>query len=310
MAGFNEKQLADAEASLPWYMQGKKALTIPFRVDGKPVFVDFSYMIPMANLPETFGAESNFFDWIQVDPFKSHPLLNLGTAIATGTDPFSGREVEPNFTERQLGITMQPGQLRKVVGIAEHAARLLLPPLAPPGQAGVNLLELARGQKNAFTGQELEQGIARTLASNLLGLRSYQGDINSQLQNAKREDAKLDERMGVWWNRWKDSAVNGDPAGMAKAVAEVKALRMLRGDDEAAASKYIANGIKEREPGKFRSLSTREIQATLDRAERLGGQSPADSAMRAELMARLQERTHRTRSKPKAKKAKEKVSGK
>jgi hypothetical protein len=312
MAGFDEKQLADAEASLPWYMQGKKALTMPFRVDGKPVFVDFSYMIPMANLPESFSAESSFFDWIQIDPWKSNPLLGIGTAIATGRDSFTDRPIEPTFTDRFIG-TVDPalagGQVRKIVGLAEYTARQLLPPLAPPGFAGVNMLELLTGKKNGFTGQELEQGVARTVASNFLGLRSYQGGVNSQLQNAKREDAKLDERMSVWWGKWKDAAANGDAAGMHKAISEVSALRKLRGDDEAAVGKYIAQGIKEREPGKFRGLSTRELQTTLDRANRLGGLSDEDKAIRAELMARLQERANRGRGKKKTpkKKAEEKV---
>jgi hypothetical protein len=300
MAGFDEKQLQDAEASLPWYMQGKKALTVPFRIDGKPVFVDFSYMIPMANLPETTAAEKSFFDMMQLNPFATNPVLGFGAAVATGIDPFTKREVEPTFTERQLGVTIDPatggGHLRKAVGLAEYAARALLPPIAPPGSAGVNLLELAQGKRHGFTGQELEQGIARTLASNLLGLRSYQGDLNSQLLNAKREERQLDSRMTVWWDKWKDSAANGDVVGMDKAIREIAELRKLRGDDEKALSKYIASGIKQREPGKFRSLSTREIKETLARANRLGGLSDDDKAMRAELMARLQERTHRTRS--------------
>ena len=296
IAGFDERQLAEAEQSLPWHMQGKKSLVMPMRVDGKPVFVDFSYMIPMANLPETVTAESSFFDMLQINPFKSNPLLAFGSAAATGLDPFTKRPIEPAFTERQLGVAVDPstagGQLRKAVGLAEYAARQLLPPLAPPGSAGVNLLEFARGQKHGFTGQELETGIARTIGSNFFGFRSYQGDMDSQLLNAKHEDAKLDERTSVWWSRWKESAANGDAVGMERALGEVASLRRLRGDDDASASKYIVNGIKQREPGKFRGLSTREIQETLERAQRLGGLSDSDKQMRSELMARLQERAH------------------
>jgi hypothetical protein len=303
MAGFTPQEIDEAKKALPHYMQGKKTMVWPWRVDGKPVFLDMSYMIPMANISESAAAEGTFFDLLQIDPF-TNPMLSMAAAAKTGVDPFSGQPIEPRFAERQLGIQMEPGRLRKTVGLIEHGAKLMLPPLVPPGYSGVNLMEWARGTRHPISGQELEQGAARTLAANVGGLRLYEADVQSQLLNLKRDERLLEERSASWWDKWRFAAANGDANTMATAVRELEAIRLEQGHTPEEAAKYIQKGIETREPGKYRTLTTKQLKEVVKRSEAIGYTDPQDRAALGEIMARLQERNTRSRSKkpPKEKK--------
>lgn len=292
MAGFSPDEVRQAEEAMPYFMEGKKTLVWPFRVNGKPVFLDMSYMIPMANIVEAEQADATFFDFLQIDPF-TNPILSTAAAAATGVDPFSKQEVAPRVLERQFGVTVEQPVARKAVGLAEHMLKLMLPPLVPPGYSGVNLLEWARGERHPITGEELEEGALRTLGANLAGIRLYEADVNSQLLNVKREETVRNERSSMWWERWRHAAANGDASTMRKAIDEIRALRAARGDSLEDIDKYIRQGIVRREPGRFRTLSTRQIEETLRRSERLGYRSEDDKAMMGELMSRLQERSSR-----------------
>jgi hypothetical protein len=291
IAGFSEEELAKAKESMPWFMHGKKTLTLPFRVDGKPVMLDMSYMIPLANMSEAAESEAGFFDVVGLDPF-TNPFLSAGSVASTGIDPFTKKEVEPQFTERQLGIPLEPGsRTRRAVGLAEHSLKLLLPPLVPPGYAGVNLMELARGQAHPMSGAQLEEGVLRTVASNLAGLRVYEADVNSQALNVRREEQQLQKRVDGWWDKWRWGSANGDTALMKKAVDELAALRSMRGDSPEDALAYIEAGIKERAPGEFRTMTTRQMEEIVKRSQSLGYTDANDKKMLGALMARYQERT-------------------
>lgn len=58
---------------------------------------------------------------------------------------------------------------------------------------------------------------------------------------------------------------------------EVRALRHLRGDDLSAINKHLEQGIKRREPGKYRGVSTRHLEEVLERSKRLGYRDEGNS---------------------------------
>jgi hypothetical protein len=291
MAGFTTDQLEAAQRSLPDYTAGKKMLMVPFRVNGKPAFMDFSYIIPMAQLGDAETADTSFFNVSGLDPF-GNPALSALAVAATGMDPFTKREAEPRFVEQQLGVAVEGPRLRPAVGLAEHMARMMLPPLVPPGYAGVNLVEMMRGQRHPITGAELEQGVVKTVAANVAGLRLYQADTAAQLGNVKRTERVVDEEIGRWWERWQRAHVNGDAADMRESFTRIRALRSTQGYTPKQNRDYFAQAMKSREPGKFRTVTTRDLEATIQRTRQipLEYQSPEDRRMLGELMARYQER--------------------
>lgn len=288
MAGFSPEQLEEAQKALPSYTQGKKMVMLPLNVDGQPRFVDMSYLIPMANIVEAEEIGHSFFSNLPIDP-TANPLLSVGVAAGAGIDPFSGRKTDPTFTERQLGVAVTGQGARRVVGLAEHMARTMLPPLVPPGYAGVNLLELARGQRHPKTGEKLEDGVFRTIMANLAGIRTYAPDVESQVLNLKREARDVQVRMTQAWKRWEGARANGKVAVMEKEKARIIGLRAEGGHEDA--EKYFAKSIKRRQV--FASLSTKQLKSALERAESLGALSPRDERMRGELLARLQARSNR-----------------
>ncbi len=290
MAGFSPEQLADAEAALPHYMKNKKALMLPFNVDGQPRFVDFSYLIPLANIVEVEQAGDTFLAGSPIDP-TSNPFLNLATAAATNVDPFSGRELQPQFTERQLGVPVTGQRARTLVGLGEHMARMMLPPIVPPGYAGVNLLEMARGQKHPKTQENLEDGVLRTILANLGGVRMYAPDVESQVLNMKHAQRERQGRMTQAWRRWEHARANGNVTSMAEERDRILAIREAGGFDDA--EDYFGKSVKRRQP--FASLSTRQLEEAIKKAEALGELSPRDERLRAELMARYQARGNRKR---------------
>lgn len=290
MAGFAPDQIEEAKQSLPKYMQGKKTLLLPFNIDGQPHFLDLSYVIPMGSLSEVESTEKAFFNAI-LDP-TTNPVANIAAASATGKDPFSGREIAPNFTERQLGIPVTGPRTRRLLGLGEHMMQTLLPPWAPPGYAGVNILEAVRGQVNPATGEPLEDGVFRTVAGNLLGMRTYAPDVESQVKNVQQEQRELGEKISQAWKRWEFARANGKLQAMEDERQRIILLKAREGHDDPAG--YFATSVKSREP--FAQLSTKQLQKILDRAEKLGALSPRDERIRAELVSRFQSR------KPKPKK--------
>jgi hypothetical protein len=295
--GFDEQTIEDAQNSMAGYNQTKKMLLAGRTGDGKPMFLDLSYIIPMGNIAEAGDVESNFFDRIQMDPFSSNPFFSIAYALKSGKDPFSGRDIEPRLMEREMGLDWIParGPGRRALGMVEHAVGVAMPPLVPPGYAGMNLYEWARGEKHPVSGEALEDGILRTVGANVFGIRMYESDTQQQLLNAKREDRVIQEELGVQWNRYKWAHVNGRSELMESSLAEIRALQRRAGKDETGVEKYIAQGIKRREPGKWRGISTKKMQETLRRSRGLH-HSPEDLRMQSELVARLQERTARTKA--------------
>lgn len=284
MAGFSPEQIEEAEKTLPDYMQGKKTLVLPFRVDGQAQFLDLSYLIPMGNIVET-ESEEQFFLTSIVNP-TTNPAINMASAMATGKDAFTGREVAPNFTERQLGIPVEGPRMRKAVGLVEHAATLMVPPLAPPGYAGVNLLEMVRGQKNPQTGEALEPP-GKAIAANLFGMRAYSPDVEAQIKNVKEEQRRIGERVSQSWDRWKWAYEHGDVDAMQKEQQRIIALKVLEGHDDPDG--YFQQGLERRE-NRFTEYSTKQIEEILERSSQLGGRTEKDNRLIGEFMARLSER--------------------
>jgi len=288
MAGFSPEQVEEAQKALPSFMQGKKTLLLPFNVDGQPRFLDLSYVIPMGSLSEVDTTERVFFNAI-LDP-STNPALNIASAMSTGKDPFSGREIEPNFTERQLGIPVTGERTRRLLGLGEHMLQTLLPPWAPPGYAGVNMLEAIRGQINPKTGEPLEDGVFRTVLANLGGLRTYAPDVESQIKNVQEEQRRVGEQVSQAWKRWEFARANGKLGDMEAERERIITLKTREGHDDPAG--YFAESMKGREL--FSSLSTRQLEEVLRRAEKLGALSPRDERIRTELMARYQSRKAKT----------------
>jgi hypothetical protein len=287
MAGFNPREIAEAKEGLPHHMQGKKMLLFPFNVDGQARFIDASYLVPMANIVETQDTEKMFFN--EVMDFTTNPFINVVATAATGRDPFSGREVEPRFTERQAGIPVTGKQTRKIVGLAEHMTQMMLPPLAPPGYAGLNILEMLRGQKNPATQEDLENGVYRTILANVFGVRMHAPDVESQVLNLKKVQRDLGKRMTWSWKRWEWARAQGKLDVMEKEKQRIKLLRRAMG--HADEDDYFAGSIKRRDT--FSNLSTKQLKAALDRAYAMGNLTPKDERMRAELIARLNSRTNK-----------------
>jgi hypothetical protein len=287
-AGMSQEELAEIHSKMPDFQQGKQMMLLPFKIDGKSHFFDLSYLIPLAgNMGELQTNEKSFFINELYDA-TTNPLIGGAAILATGTNPFSGREVEPRFVERQLGIGIDSPQARRMVGLAEWATQTMLPPLAPPGFAGVNLLEAVRGQVDPFTTQELEPNVARTVAANIFGMRSYEATLPSQVHNIRREETRLQERRNTAWKRWEFAKANGDIDGMESEKANILAVTEKLSPGEA--SDYWAKGIVEREPGKFRRLTTKQLKEALSRSRGLE-LTPEELEMRGELYMRLEERS-------------------
>ncbi|MHC4699002.1 MAG: hypothetical protein ACYTFQ_00345 [Planctomycetota bacterium] len=296
IAGFDTADLEAAKMALPEYAQHKKMVVLPFRVDGKPTFLDLSYMLPMGNISESAEHEASFFDRIHMDPFSANPFLSAAYAAKTGKDPFSGQPIEPRFLEQQLQVDVPAkGIGRQALGMAEHMMKMALPPLIPPGYAGMNLYELARGHKHPTSGADLEEGLLRTIAANAFGFRTYEADVEAQLLNVSREARRSTKEIGVQWRRWQFGHANGRPGMMEKSLREIRLLRQKMGDSPEEADKYVLASMKRREKGKWRGVSSRKMMEVLRRSEGVTSKTPEDLRMMSELVARLEERNISTR---------------
>lgn len=282
MAGYTPEQIEEAKAALPEYQQGKKSLVLPFKVGGEPAIVDMSYVIPLANLEGGGSAEKSFFR--EAIDVSTNPLLNIGIAAIAGKDSFSGRDIEPRFTERQLGIPVPEGA-RHLVGLAEHMAAMFLPPWAPVGYAGTNLLEAVRGQNSPSTGEPLEDGVFRTIMSNLASVRLMQPNVEGQVLNVRREQGRANQAQAHAWDRWEFARANGDEEGMAAEQQRIIGARVEAGYSEGAASKYFQESAEKRGP--LSNLSKKQLLEIQRRAERIGPLSDPDEGIRKELGARL-----------------------
>lgn len=300
MSGIDGDALAAAKEGLPDYMNNKQLLMLPFPSatrDGKPMFLDLSYLIPMANMVEGTQADSSFFG--EVLSLSANPFVSITAGGLTGTDPFSGRPVEPRFTERQLGIPVpQPdsksfaGQAvsgRRLVGLVEHIATVALPPLVPPGYVGTNLLEYARGQRHPESGELLEEGFFRTLGANFAGMRAYGPTAETQIQNVRRQAQRMGERVSQAWDRWEFAAANGDTGAMQKELDRILALKNAEGHDDPLG--YVQKGLRSHAPGAFSNLSTKQLEAVLKRVRTIGELSERDRRILGELMVRYQSRS-------------------
>ena len=283
IAGFSPEQIEEAKKALPEYTEGKKMTLLPFNVDGQPMFIDTSYLIPLGNLGEAQQSDQSFFG-TALD-MTANPILGAGVALAANQDPFTGRELAPRFTERQFGVPVANPTMRRMVGLAEHMAAMMLPPLAPPGYAGVNLMEYVRGQVNPATGEPLEDGVVRTIAGNLFGFRGYQADVESQVLNVRAEQRRSNESISQAWQRWDFARYNGDPEAMEVETQRILELKMGQGFTQSEARDYVAQQAESREP--FNNISRRQMREIMRRSGRLGRLSPEQEGLRQRLQQRL-----------------------
>jgi hypothetical protein len=259
------EDLDTARGALPEYMNNKKLVAMPFRVGGKPHFLDLSYMIPLANLSE-IAEPGGFIDAFPIDP-SANPLFSFGSAALTGVDPFSGRPIEPRMTADV--VTTQNENVRKAVGLGEHMMKTMLPPLAG-GYAFENLYEAARGTRSPVTGEELEPSMTRTILANVAGLRTYSPDVNSQINNVRREQSRQTEAISQAWRRWERARANADEVGMEKARQDIIARKTDAGVDGRA---YFDKNMKNHIPGSRRKikrgLSRKNLEEVLERRGKL-----------------------------------------
>lgn len=298
MAGFSEEDLENAKSGLPGYMNNKKLLALPFNMDGKPMFIDLSYVIPLANLVEAERGERLFFN--ELYDVTSNPAIALGTAAATGIEPFGRRPVEPRFTERQLGISVDNPTARQAIGLAEYAISTLSPPLAPWGYAGTNLLEAVRGQRSPQTGSELEPSIVRTVLANVAGLRTYEANVSSQVANVQREQMKRNERTSREWDRYEWAHANGDVSAMEESRKRLVSMKLEDGSPSEEAESWFARGLDRHKPGTSANLSTKQIEEVLARSAKIGSLSEDEKRLQSELLLRYHKRTSSGRKPKKA----------
>lgn len=273
--GLRPEEIQSAKESLPWYAQGKKMLMLPWRdKENKLHFLDLSYIIPMADFgSEAQMAENRLFGVAPIgvatlgDP-TSNPLLNIVAAGATGEDPFSGRPIEPRFSEDYLGLRTEDPGTRKFIGLAEHVAGLLLPPAIPPGYVGINMIEMLTGRKSGVTGEELEAEAGRTIAANLAGLRTYEPTVKAQLSNIRREQRLAGDELTHAWDRWEAAMANGDFTAAEREREWIieQRNRLGRGDG----TSYFFENFKRHVPGRYGNVSRRDIRNVILRSSRFG----------------------------------------
>jgi hypothetical protein len=306
--GMSSDEVEAAKANVPYYVKGRKMAMWPAMIDGKPEFLDMSYLIPLANIADIERDQNQFFGTALgsagLNP-TSNPFWSMIQTAATGQDAFKNAPVEPQFTERQLGIPVEGELARTTVGLAEHAARTFLPPLVPPGFAGNNLLEWARGQKHPQTGAPLEDGMWRTLSTNLAGMRLYEADANSAMLNVGNQERVSNERVSDWWKRWAWAQANGDGAAAAEAEDNLREMKVAEGKTRAEAEKYVHDGVEQRMPGDYKNYSKTRIQKAMQsldtlRAGGMLGSDPEDvkqvTALQTRMRQQRRKRTSRARS--------------
>jgi len=183
----------------------------------------------------------------------------------TGVSPFTGRPIEPRFMEEQMGIYLDGAGERRFFGLSEHVARTLLPPLIPPAYAGVNVMEALRQTKSGYTNRPLEENIARTMAMNLLGMRTYEPTVAAQLINVKHEQRLTSEATTHAWDQFEMGVANGNLAQAEAARARIIALK----DNQLGPGKgqeWFEENVDSHQPGGYSNVSAREIEEIAKRS--------------------------------------------
>ena len=286
MNGYSAEEIDAAQQTLPEYQQNKKNLLLPFKVNGKPSFLDMSYLVPMANIVEMEQSHNAMFEI--VDPTQN-PFLSALVGASTGVDPFSQRKIEPRFTEQQLGITIESPGARKLVGMGEHLAAMFTPPLSPNNYAGTNLLELARGQKDPRTGQPLQEGWIRTIFANVIGFRAHEASVKGQILNVRREDRRIHDAVKVWRDKHKFAKAQGDEAAVAQARDRIIELRNEL--DGKGLDYYEKNSPNWENP--IQGIGNRqlgEISERIKQLEAFGELTPEDQILKNAIRMKLEKK--------------------
>lgn len=276
--GLSPGELETARESLPWYTKTKRMMMLPWRDgDGKLHFLDLSYIIPGAEIgSEAQLAESMLFGKIplptSITDLTANPVASIAAAAALGEDPFSGRRIEPRFTERYLrpaiGLPAPVSEgTRKFIGMGEYLAGLFLPPIVPPAYVGTNFVELVTGRKSHVTGEEYEEDAIRTILSNVAGLRTYEPTVEAQIANIKHDQRVSGERMRHAWDRWESAMANGE---VELAIEEQRRIIDMRNQQRGDGYRYFRERSKAHMPGTFRNMSKREVNEVIRRSLKFG----------------------------------------
>ena len=300
MSGYTEEQVDAAKKNLPYYQQGKKMLLMPFKIFGVPQFLDMSYLIPLANIVEIERDEGQFMSkalgFAGLNP-TANPFVSIITAAVTGQDPFKGQPLEPKITERQLGINVDSPQARELVGLAEHALTTFVPPLVPPGYAGMNMVELIRQQRNPKTGALEEPDWKQTLAANLAGIRLHRADANAAMKNVGNDERRMMDRTSLWWERWSWAMANNDASLADDAEENLHHLAVQMGKTPDEADKYVADGVETRQPGLYKNYTKKRVGEALDLIKQTPqGTDPENTAHINAMTARTRNSRRRQRS--------------
>ena len=260
VSGVDPREMETAQQMLPPYMDGKKTMMLPWRNDeGKLQFLDMSYVMPMADLGAEAADSQSMFLGISVpnslNPLKlltRNPIGGTIAAAATGVDPFSGRPIQPNVFESFAPA--EAGKARSAIGIAEYMTKAMLPPLLPPGYAGVNLWEAAMGRKSGITGEELEKGVALTVAANVFAFRTYSPEARNIMQRMFKTEDEFESNLKIHRENYQAAWANDDTQSMAEARDRIVSIYDAQhGDGRGMA--YFQKERHKWQPGSMRQSS-------------------------------------------------------
>jgi len=301
IGGFSPEEVESARANLPYYTQNKQMMMLPVRVHGVPNFIDMSYPIPLGNITDLESDEAGFaqkaLGMVGLNPV-ANPLFAVATATATGQDPFRLQALEPQRTERQMGVQIEGERSRYLVGLAEYTANTMLPPLLG-GSAGWNIVENLRDQRQPQTGAPLEDGFLNTIATNVVGIRLQEADANTAMMNVGHDERRIQARLEDHWKKWAWAQANGD-AALARATEEnLHDLALQMGKDQDEADEYVADGVERRMPGELKNYSLKRIREAYARVSTTTTSTDADNAKLLNAMATRMRNDRRRAKRPK-----------
>jgi hypothetical protein len=269
--GMSEDDLRNITDGLPGYTRGMKGIVMPYRSpEGEVRVLDWSTFLPLGSIPANVTkGEGTFFG---VPPelnifagfgLTRNPVISTAIAATTGKDVFSGRDVEPTLMKR-MGVKFDSEMGHKFFGLTEHMAQMILPPVVPPGFAGMNLLEAATGTVDPRTMEPMEKSVMDTIATNLLGFRTHktseygaQQRIRFERDKQSREKSRYKEDYLFW---------QAQPGGEAKAAFALQRLQSFY-ESRAAMFKDIRKTNKTIAAG----LSKKDVQKAKETVQNTGG---------------------------------------
>jgi hypothetical protein len=288
--GMSMQDVEDFRTGIPGYDQGKLLLMAPFKVDNAPIGIDLGYIIPLAS---NISESNEFQSLYGLRPLVgSNPYLGTLASALTGKEAFGGRDLEPRITNKLLPTPVEGKAARQTVGLLEYMAQQVVPPLTPLlGSSGRNVEEAITREVNPKTGEQLEESLGRTIASNVFGLRTVQASPDSVRRNIKFEKKELEARRSQLTDHLQKRIAKGDKEQAIKdlkpRILEItQEIYDLVGDKKGDPEKYFKKMLKKKEPGMLRTEPTSVLRETLRRTE---GSKVMSTKGRERIKRRVQE---------------------